>query len=364
MKVTDEFPWAKIYRLENPLRIDELGDVLDEIWASHSHYRRERSLDSVEARLIGETAEMLAVKELITKVAPSSASVLIGGESGTGKEVVARAIHNESGRSGQFVAVNCGAIPDNLLESELFGHEKGAFTDANARRIGQFERAHEGTIFLDEIGDMPPAMQVKLLRVLQEKVVERVGGSSPIDIDVRVLAATHQDLPRCIDSGRFREDLYYRLNVFPIDIPPLRDRKDDIPLLVDEMIRRLRTRHQVSISLGNRVLDALLAYDWPGNVRELSNLIERLSVIKTHGPVGIDDLPVRLRGDLSTELPAAPAELINVSLKQHLSDIEGRLIEEALSQSGGVVARAADLLGVGRTTLVEKIRRYKIRIDN
>ena len=353
-----DFPWAKIYEVKDPMQIDELGDVLDEIWAQHSKHRRDRSLSDPSARLVGESAPMQEVRSLIEKVAGSQATVLIRGESGTGKEVVAREIHRQSGRDGEFIAVNCGAIPDNLLESELFGHEKGAFTDAASRKIGQFERANGGTIFLDEIGDMPANMQVKLLRVLQERVIERVGGGEPINIDVRVLAATHQDLSRMIDNGSFREDLYYRLNVFPIDIPALVERTSDIPLLIDELVRRLRVLHQASIQFSDEAMESLQSYSWPGNVRELANLVERLSVVKTHGTVNNSDLPARLRTDDDDE----PSELdmINVSLKQHLSEIEKRLIRDALSQSAGVVAQAAQLLGVGRTTLVEKIRRYKI----
>ena len=355
-----EYPWAKFYHLREPLQIDEIGNVLDEIWATHSQHRRERSLDIPGARLIGETDCMREIRDLIEKVAPSTASVLIRGESGTGKEVVARSIHEHSGRSGDFVAVNCGAIPDNLLESELFGHEKGAFTGAHRRRIGQFEQAAGGTIFLDEIGDMPANMQVKLLRVLQEKVIERVGGADPVSLDVRVIAATHQDLQAGIATGDFREDLYYRLAVFPIDIPPLRERIADLPLLVAELVRRLRVEHRISISLSDEAMDCLMEYAWPGNVRELANLIERLSVIKSHGTVSRNDLPRRLQpAAIAGERGPGP-ELVNVSLKQHLSDIERELILEALDQSGGVVARAANLLGVGRTTLVEKMRRYRL----
>ncbi|MEO1203682.1 MAG: sigma-54 dependent transcriptional regulator, partial [Pseudomonadota bacterium] len=331
------------------------------IWATHSHHRRERRIEPGAERLIGESAGIRQIRALIDKVAPTAASVLIGGESGTGKEVVARAIHERSARRGDFVAVNCGAIPDSLLESELFGHERGAFTDAHARRKGQFERADGGTVFLDEIGDMPAPMQVKLLRVLQDRTIERVGGNKPIAVDVRVIAATHQDLPARILDGGFREDLYYRLNVFPIDVPPLRERREDIPLLVDEFVRRLRARHQVSLGLSREALDRLVEYDWPGNVRELVNLIERLSVVKAHGTITVSELPRKLRRpeDDGESADAGP-KLVSVSLKQHLSEIERKLIKDALTQAGGVVARAAALLGIGRTTLVEKMRRYEI----
>ncbi len=358
--LNDQHPWAKIYKLRYPPQIDELGDVLDEIWAQHSNHRREYRLSGASDRLVGEAPAMQATLRSIEQVAPSRATVLIRGESGTGKEVVAREIHRRSGRSGDFVAVNCGAIPDKLLESELFGHEKGAFTDAIASKRGQFERAQGGTIFLDEIGDMPHNMQVKLLRVLQERVVERVGGQAPIDVDVRVLAATHRDLSKLIDEERFREDLFYRLNVFPIDVPPLRERLDDLPLLVDEFLARLRDEHRVSISLSSAALARLGEYDWPGNVRELVNVIERLSVLKTHGTVGPQDLPAQLRGDEPLPGESEPVHLVDTSLKQHLADIEIGLIKSALSQSDGVVSRAAELLRVGRTTLVEKMRRYEL----
>ena len=357
---TQSFPWAKIYRLRSPLQIDEVGDLLDEIWAQHAHHRRRNRLDTQRARLVGASAPMQAIRRAIEKVAPSMASVLIRGESGTGKEVVAREIHRLSGRTGEFIAVNCGAIPDKLLESELFGHERGAFTDAIGQRIGEFERAAGGTVFLDEIGDMPAAMQVKLLRVLQERTIERIGGTQPLEVDVRIVAATHRDLSTMIDDETFREDLFYRLNVFPIDLPPLRERLDDLPLLVEEFLGRLRDEYRVSISLADDAMARLAAYAWPGNVRELVNLIERLSVLKSHGSVGAHDLPPPLRGDDSLPGENEGVRLIGTSLKKHLANIEIELITSALEQSGGVVARAAELLNVGRTTLVEKMRRYEL----
>ncbi|MEM1261483.1 MAG: sigma-54 dependent transcriptional regulator [Pseudomonadota bacterium] len=361
-EATTAHPWAKIYRLKQPLQIDELGDVLDEIWAQHSSHRRQNRIDRASARLVGQSPSMQAIRRAIEKVAPSNANVMIRGESGTGKEVVAREIHRQSGRRGEFVAVNCGAIPDKLLESELFGHERGAFTDAAGRRIGEFERADGGTILLDEIGDMPASMQVKLLRVLQERCIERVGGTTPIPVDVRVLAATHRDLHQLIDREEFREDLFYRLNVIPLEVPPLRDRKDDIERLVDEFLSRLRDEHRVSISLTADAMRRLTDYDWPGNVRELVNVIERLSVLKTHGTVSANDLPPPIRPVGETALPGEQPsiQLVDTSLKQHLAGIEISLIRTALTQSNGVVARAAELLRVGRTTLVEKMRRYDI----
>jgi sigma-54 specific flagellar transcriptional regulator A len=312
---------------------------------------------------------MCEARGLAERVAASGASVLILGESGTGKEVVARYIHDLSGRDGPFVAVNCGAIPDQLLESELFGHERGAFTGAVARRTGRFEQAARGTIFLDEIGDMPPAMQVKLLRVLQERVIDRIGGMESIPVDVRVIAATHRDLPEAIEEGTFREDLYYRLNVFPIELPPLRERTEDIPVLLEEMVRRVDARLGVRVAFEPETVRVLEDYEWPGNVRELANLVERLSVVRPHGRITVGDLPAPLRGAPARQKAGAafaPGDELppdGRSLKEHMGDIESGLIRDALRACDGVVAQAARMLGMGRTTLVEKIRRYGIALD-
>ena len=305
---------------------------------------------------------------MIERVAPASATVLITGESGTGKEVAARRLHALSGRRGQFTAINCSAIPDNLLESELFGHEKGAFTGAVARRQGKFELAQGGTVFLDEIGDMPLGMQVKLLRVLQERVIERIGGDRSIDVDVRVVAATHRDLPAMVAAGEFREDLYYRLNVFPIELPPLRDRPEDIEPLIDEMLRRIRHRHGISIRLATESVELLKRYAWPGNVRELAHVIERLSVQKPFGHVSPEEIPRNLSPPPEREAAAAPSESADddssaadtLDVRAHLGEVEQQLIRSALRRTDGVVARAAEMLGVGRTTLIEKMRRYDI----
>lgn len=367
-----QFPWARFYDLKVPVQFDDLGSLLDEIWVSHSQLKHDRPVEDRNRRLIGDSVEMRQIRSLIERVAPSMATVLITGESGTGKEIIAQRIHALSGRSGPFVAINCGAIPDHLLESELFGHERGAFTGAVAARSGRFEMAHGGTIFLDEIGEMPTAMQVKLLRVLQERVVERVGGTASTPVDIRVVAATHRNLQKRIDEGRFREDLYYRLSVFPIDVPPLRNRVDDIRPLVDEIIGRVYRSHGVSLHIEEPALQVLCAYEWPGNVRELANLIERLAIIKPGGNIQLTDLPWPLRdaddcpqllnstvarnnGNGHPSLPAA-----GLDLKKYLANVEKELIETALSQCGGTVQQAADLLGTGRTTLAEKIRRHGI----
>ena len=337
--------------------------------------------------LVGSSQRIEAIRRLIAQVAPSDASVLILGESGTGKEVVARGIHQFSSRAdGPFVPVNCGAIPGELLESELFGHEKGAFTGAINARQGRFELAAGGTLFLDEIGDMPLQMQVKLLRVLQERCFERVGSNRTQPCDVRVIAATHQDLERRVEDGQFRMDLYYRLNVFPIEVPPLRERVEDIPALVRRFVEVMEREERGRVSLGDDALAALQRYRWPGNVRELSNLVERLAILYPGATVQAADLPDRFAGEwaeasrmpvleIDDEAPVAPRAptaaapgLLDgegVDLKSHLEDLERSLMVQALEQSDWVVARAAKLLNLRRTTLVEKMRKYDIlRPDN
>lgn len=374
----DEFPWARFYELKLPVQFDELGEVLEDIWASHGPRRETPRSDPGAAHLIGDSKAMDQIRSLTERVAPTSATVLITGESGTGKEVVAQRIHELSGRDGAFVAVNCGAIPDNLLESELFGHERGAFTGAASARAGRFELAQGGTLFLDEIGDMPAAMQVKLLRVLQERVLERVGGTRSIPIDIRVIAATHRDLQEQIDNAQFREDLFYRLSVFPIEIPPLRERPDDVEPLVNEMMSRVWQSHGTWLRLDDQVFDQLRSYAWPGNVRELSNLVERLAVVKPCGQIEMADLPMALRPagfNADSDMPVVVGASLSqgdtgsesvfpsagIDLKGHLADVECKMIRSALDEAEGVVQNAAALLGIGRTTLVEKIRRHGLR---
>ncbi len=373
--IQQRYPWARVHTLDSPVRLNALASVLEEIRASHSNtHSGPHTLTSV--RFIGDSKDSVMVRQLATQVAPSLATVLITGESGTGKEVVARQIHEQSGRQGEFVAVNCGAIPEHLLESELFGHEKGAYTGAVKSRAGRFEQAKGGTFFLDEIGDMPAVMQVKLLRVLEERVLERVGGTKSIPVDVRLIAATHRDLPDRIESGKFREDLYYRLCVFPIEISPLRERPEDIALLVGEFVDRIRREQAVSVSIADSAMRLLEAYAWPGNVRELANLIERLIVLRPNGTVAADDLPWPLTGidAVSADQPEVISESLvsttksgvnlpaeGVDLKEYLAGIEQSMIYDALAKADGVVQRAADLLGIGRTTLVEKIRRYDLK---
>ena len=333
--------------------------------------------------LVGTSRAVQHVRQMMQQVADTEASVLILGESGTGKEVVARNLHYHSKRrNGPFVPVNCGAIPAELLESELFGHEKGAFTGAITARAGRFELAEGGTLFLDEIGDMPLPMQVKLLRVLQERTFERVGSNRTQNADVRIIAATHKDLEKMILDGGFREDLYYRLNVFPIEMAPLRERIEDIPLLMNELISRMEHEKRGSIRFNSAAIMSLCRHDWPGNVRELANLVERMAIMHPYGVIGVMELPKKFRhvddddeqyasgihdemeerAAISAPMIAADAHAMlpaeGLDLKDYLGNLEQGLIQQALDDAGGVVARAAERLRIRRTTLVEKMRKY------
>jgi two-component system response regulator HydG len=322
-------------------RIAELQDVLT----------REESFHGI----IGKSPGMLMLYELIRNAARSDAPIIVYGESGTGKELVATAIHTLGGRKkGPLVKVNCAALNESLLESELFGHVKGAFTGADRNRRGRFEAAHKGDIFLDEIGDIPPSIQVKLLRVLQEKEVERVGDNTPLSIDVRVIAATHRDLDQMIVEGRFREDLYYRLNVIPIHLPPLRERAEDIPVLIDYFIRRLRLRTERPIhGVAEPALEAMMAYSWPGNVRELINVLEYAFVVCREGVILPQHIPPRVLEH------CPPAGRRHASLPD-----EGRRREliEALDRAGGRKGEAARILGISRVTLWKRIKKYGIEM--
>lgn len=332
--------------------------------------------------LVGTSREIQKVREMMAQVADKDVTVLITGESGTGKEVVARTLHyNSRRRNMPFVPVNCGAIPRELLESELFGHEKGAFTGAVSSRAGRFEMAQGGTLFLDEIGDMPLDMQVKILRVLQERNYERVGGNKTIQTDVRIITATHRNLDNMIKEGSFREDLYYRLNVFPIEMPHLRERVEDIPLLLNELITRLENEKRGSIRFNSAAIMSLCAHEWAGNIRELANLVERMSILHPYGVVGVQELPKKFRhveeADEDLVLPNAAkangmptvANMDNtallpvngIDLKEYLTNLERSLIQQALDDSVGVVARAAEKLQIRRTTLVEKMRKYDLQ---
>lgn len=338
---------------------------------------------------LGNSPAIAQVRRLISQVANHNTLVLIQGESGSGKEVVARALHTSSDRAGKaFIPVNCGAIPADLLESELFGHEKGAFTGAVATRKGRFEMAEGGTLFLDEIGDMSLPMQVKILRVLQERCFERVGSNQTIRCNVRIIAATHRDLDAMVDAGTFRQDLFFRLNVFPIYVPALRQRIEDLPLLLQYFRRKQEANGDQAADFSQGALQALMHYSWPGNIRELENLVERLGI--THGGqlVRVKDLPTRYVGQASDDNEEAKAMLLDkpllsaitsniplprqeapsllagegMDLKQYLQDLEVNYINEALRQVGGVVSQAAKLLGLQRTTLVEKMKKFGLQV--
>ncbi|MDX9875324.1 MAG: sigma-54 dependent transcriptional regulator, partial [Spongiibacteraceae bacterium] len=373
-----------IAHLGTPPSYNKLIDTLHRAQVFREQYNRKngraQQRDLLLFRsLVGTSRQIQRVRQMMAQVADTDVTVLITGESGTGKEVVARNLHyNSKRRDGPFVPINCGAIPRELLESELFGHEKGAFTGAITARAGRFEMAQGGTLFLDEIGDMPLDMQVKVLRVLQERTFERVGGNKTIQADVRIIAATHRDLETMIAEERFREDLYYRLNVFPIEMPPLRERQEDIPLLLNELITRLETEKRGSIRFNSASIMSLCRHEWAGNVRELANLVERMAILQPSGVVGVQDLPKKFRhieaGDEDLELPDRPAAPAGpavasfdtppqlpaegIDLREYLATIERGLIQQALDEAGGVVARAAERLNTRRTTLVEKMRKY------
>lgn len=314
----------------------------------------------VTPALIGDHPLVQQVVELVSRVARTDATVLVSGESGTGKEVAARMIHAASARADQpFIAVNCGAIPAELLESEMFGHERGSFTGAIASRAGMFQLAHRGTIFLDEIGEMSPALQVKLLRVLQEREIRPVGSDRTLVVDVRVVAATNKDLEREVAAGRFREDLYYRLNVVPVSMPPLRERRSDVPVLVEHFLAKLTARHgREALHLTEDAMVHLWEYAWPGNVRQLENVIERLVILADGPEIGADDLPASLRNFISrSAIPDLHVSDDGVDLNRVVEEFENGLICKAMSRTHGNKQAAARLLGLNRTTLVAKLRR-------
>mgnify|MGYP003674693320 CR=1 FL=1 len=372
-----------VSHLELPLNYNKTLDslyraqVFREQYSSQMGRGKRREVELFRS-LVGTSRGVQVVRELMSQVADKDVSVLITGQSGTGKEVVARNLHyNSHRRNKPFVPVNCGAIPAELLESELFGHEKGAFTGAITARSGRFELAESGTLFLDEIGDMPLSMQVKILRVLQEKSFERVGGNKTIHTDVRIIAATHKNLEDMIESGEFREDLYYRLNVFPIEMPALKDRVEDIPLLMNELISRMETEKRGSIRFNSAAILSLCRHEWPGNIRELANLVERLGIMHPYDVIGVKELPPKYRHVEESEdlmqseelgMQSAPGlsnldspallPVNGIDLKDYLSNLEKSLIQQALDEASGVVARAAEKLRIRRTTLVEKVRKY------
>ncbi len=359
--------------ITKPIHLEEIRIVLQKA-ISFRQLRRENLQLRQQLRekyrfenLIGHSQAMQSIQKMVERVADTDSTVLIFGESGTGKELVARALHyNSHRRERPLVVVNCSAIPQDLLESELFGHEQGAFTGAVRTRIGKFESAQGGTVFLDEIGDMSPHLQAKLLRVLQEHEIERLGGNSPLRVDVRIVAATHRNLEELIREGRFREDLYYRLNVIPIRVPPLRERKSDIPLLIHHFVEKFNVaRGKTLAGFGREAVEALMDYSWPGNVRELEHLVERMVILQGEGTVEAGDLPppyCRAAQRQAEAGPVLPEE--GMDLPGWMREAERDLILQALGRAGGVKNKAAQLLGIHRTTLVEKMRRLGLPLKN
>ena len=381
--------------LTKPFNLDELMIVLEKA-LSVSKLQKENVMLKMQLKkkynfkgLIGDSPRMQAVYELIEKIADTDSTILITGESGTGKELIAKTIHynNSTRAGGPFVPLNCAAIPKDLLESELFGHEKGAFTGAINTRIGRFELAQGGTLFLDEVGELDPSLQVNLLRVLQEREFERVGGVKTIKVDVRILAATNKDLEKATKEGKFREDLYYRLNVIPLHLPPLRQRLEDIALLTAHFVQEFARKRKIEpFAFSPDAMECLLKYRWPGNVRELENLIERLTILVTGKVVNVQDLPEKLhqmtlsdveeavpagQQDCAVEMPAPPlprnavAEFGDdgIDLNGVVARMERDLIQKALERTGGVRSKAAQLLGLNRTTLLEKMKKMGIEMQ-
>ena len=343
----------------------------------------EKKLELKSLGIIGESKPICDIFDVVARTAGSQSTVMIYGESGTGKELIARALHMNSPRASKpFIAVNCGAIPQELLEGELFGYEKGSFTGAVNTRIGRMELANHGTIFFDEIGDMPTSLQVKLLRVLAEREIDRIGSTKPIPIDLRVITATHRNLEESIQEGSFREDLFYRLNVIPINLPPLRERKTDIPLLANHFLKQFNGTAKPK-TISDETMEFLVNYSWPGNIRELANFIERMVVLSIGSTITPCDLPEKVLGDtpkekwqpLEEDEEGNPAQILQQSLRQSfhvgipeeginlkkiVEEFEKELLLEALEKTGWVKNKAANLLGLNRTTLVEKLKKMKI----
>ena len=349
-KKAKEKDWSvdKIQQFTNVF--DQVTSVLSRIDARHFF-----------PNIIGESLEMRRLLSLIKKVAPTDSTVLILGESGTGKELVATSIHENSEREDKaFIKLNCAAIPAELLESELFGHEKGAFTGASGRKPGKFDMANEGTLFLDEIGDMPHNLQSKILRVLQEQEFYRVGGSATIKVNVRIIASTNKNLEEMVREGAFREDLFHRLNVFTLHLPPLRDRKEDIPLLVDYLLQNAPKK----LTISPMALQMLTAFSWPGNIRELKNTIESASVIAENGIIKPTHLPAKITGVFDQNQITAGKNTAKISLDERLKEIEKCMILEALRKTGGVQVRATELLGINQRSLWHRIKKHGIDVKS
>src|SRR5215813_4690345 len=353
--------------VSKPFQIDELLHALTaaleqrRLKSENAYLRAQLDERHRFEGLIGKSPAMKRLFQLLETIAGTNSTILITGETGTGKEVVARAIHHNSPRrTHRFVALNCSAIPETLLEAEIFGHVRGAFTGAIGNREGRLEQAHRGTLFLDEVGTMSPALQMKLLRVLQEREFERVGDSKTIKVDVRVIAATNSDLLKMVGEGQFREDLYYRLNVIPVHIPPLRERRDDIPLLVQHFLEKFRSNGTATVTVSQEAMRRLMSYAWPGNVRQLENATERAVAFGgSRGQIEAADLPPEIAG---AEPPSVSASLAlpedGVDLDAFVARIERELIQRSLERTGGNKGQAAKLLNLKRTTLVEKLKRF------
>ncbi len=355
--------------ITKPFSVDEIGVKIDRIAEAirsrrvmqqlqdeNRYLREEVAQEFNQGEIIGTSAQMQEIYKIIARAARSEASVIIYGESGTGKELVARALHKNSPRHHMpFIKVNCGALAEGIIESELFGHEKGAFTGALHRKRGRFELADHGTIFLDEIGEITPAIQIKLLRVLQEQEFERVGGEETLRVDVRIIAATNRDLQKEVEAGRFREDLYYRLHILPITLPPLRERLGDVPELARFFLEKLKRKHAlIAREIDAHALAVLQEYHWPGNVRELENIIERAAVLCDHEVIGVDDLPPLSRdADAFLLQDHGDSDLTSI-----LEKVERSLIRQAMRQAHGVKAEAARRLGIKTTTLMYKLSKY------
>jgi transcriptional regulator with PAS, ATPase and Fis domain len=336
-------------------KIQQFTNVFDQVTSVLSRIDARHFFPSI----IGESLAMRRLLSLIKKVSPTDSTVLILGESGTGKELVATSIHDNSEREDKaFIKLNCAAIPAELLESELFGHEKGAFTGATDYKPGKFDMANGGTLFLDEIGDMPHNLQSKILRVLQEQEFYRVGGSHTIKVDVRIIASTNKDLEKMVREGAFREDLFYRLNVFTLHLPPLRDRKEDIPLLVDYLLQNAPKK----VTISPMALQMLVAFSWPGNVRELINTIESATVIAENGIIKPTHLPAKITGVFDQNEITAGKNTAKISLDERLKEIEKSIIIEALKKTGGVQVRATELLGINQRSLWHRIKKYDIDV--
>ncbi len=357
--------------ITKPFNLDELFSLVDKA-LYHKLLKQENQQLKTELtkkyrfeQIIGRSEQLQHVLDLVERVADTDSTILVTGESGTGKELIAKAIHTSSGRAVQpFIPVNCGAIPKELLESELFGHVKGAFTGSVANRIGRFELADGGTLFLDEIGDMDPTLQVKLLRVLQERKFEPVGSTKTVSVNVRIVAATNIDLEEAVAAGKFREDLYYRLNVIPIHIPPLCERPADIPLLIGHFIDlHNKNKNRQITGISDEALNCLMSYSWPGNIRELENLVERLAILKGQGRIEVSDLPNRYQIKVVTEEDAITAEIPTngIDFNTAVDSFENQLILRALEKTGWNRNQAAILLRLNRTTLVEKMKKKGLK---